>query len=135
MGDREYIDGKFDKLVVNIRWGIGSVITIMLVLSTVVGANSLRGVKNRAAIEVNSANIVLHSVILSETVTKKQMERLIQFSALKKEIVMMVLEGRTDEINSLWEELQKLEQTVINDDYGFYGNVESYKERVMSNNK
>ena len=131
MGDREYIDSKFDKIISNIKWGVGILITILLVFSSAIGANTIRSLNNKGKVEA-------HESVLENTVTKSQMERLIQFSNLKKEVVMTVLEGRTeDEIDALWSKLEELEMMVINDDYGVYfreSSTGSYKEKIMDSN-
>lgn len=116
---RKYIDKKFENLYTTLRWGTLILITILLGFGTTIGFNTRKSV-------VNSGNIERHELALKEMVTKQQMERLIEFSTIRKELVMTYFDGEPnreaieDKIDALWKRLDLVESNVVRDDYGMY---------------
>lgn len=109
-----YIDGKFESIIKTLKWIGVLLVSILLSFAAVIGANTIRSVKNKS-------HVVRHEIALQEMVTKKQMSRLIEISRLRKEIIITALGGaQTAEINALWKGLEELENLVAEDDYGIY---------------
>jgi IS1 family transposase len=84
----------------------------------------------------NKRDVERHALALQQMVTKQQMERLIEFSKLRKEVVLMALGSSSEEdVNLLWLRLEELESTILRDDYGMYLRGASdgkYKEEIKN---
>lgn len=121
------IDNKFDKIIKTLKW-IGTLLVVILVaFGGIIGANTVRSVKNKASID-------RYEIAVREMVTKQQLGRIVEFSKIRKELVMAALAGHTEEdIKLLWKKLEDLETFVIEDDYGQYyrsAQDEDYREKV-----
>ena len=110
-----------------LKWGIIILIGILTTFGSVVGANTIRSVKNKKDID-------RYKLAIQEMVTKQQMSRLIEFSKIRKDIIKATMSEHSDEeLDILWSRLEDIERMVIEDDYGFYlrgVEEESYKDKI-----
>jgi heme/copper-type cytochrome/quinol oxidase subunit 2 len=120
MGDREYLDQKFDELKTRIegylRWAMGIIIVILLAFAGVISSNTVRSVKNSVQLE-------RHANALNEIVTKQQFIRFFQIQKIKEDIITgMIADSSKAYIKEKFREMNEIERMIIEDDYGEYFN-------------